>query len=276
MDPIADDNLAEYLTAWTQGELDTDQADRLHAYLRANPGAAGKLDQSLRLAAEARRALVALAPPATAELRDRVAALANRSTGRPSSIKIFRSPASRAWAAAVLVAVGIGLIVGHAMTRPAIVSQTTAEVIPAEIVQRVGRIHGECARVADRLHANGYPTDTTALQSDVEADFHTDLPHPDLSSVGFRYIGAGPCGDTLPNTVHLLYKSLRPTSIAAVSLFVGPYHGQYPIDPGRVYTASDDRDPFPMLVWRTDKVVYFLLADDTATAKEVAAKIAGH
>ncbi len=89
-----------------------------------------------------------------------------------------------------------------------------------------------------------------------------------------RWSTPGPCGDPLPDTIHLLYKSNRPGTFAALSIFVQSYHNQYPLSLDQIYTASDARDPFPMLVWRTEKVVYFLLADDEQTEHRAASAIA--
>jgi hypothetical protein len=63
---------------------------------------------------------------------------------------------------------------------------------------------------------------------------------------------------------------MRPGSVQAVSIFVQGWHDQYPLDAGRLYTVSVASSPFPMLAWRTDKVVYFLLADDAATVQKSA------
>jgi hypothetical protein len=58
-------------------------------------------------------------------------------------------------------------------------------------------------------------------------------------------------------------------------VFVQAWHDQYPLKPGRLYTVSVATSPFPMLAWRTDRVVYFLLADDDATEQAAAALIRG-
>jgi hypothetical protein len=87
--------------------------------------------------------------------------------------------------------------------------------------------------------------------------------------------GAGPCGKPLPGTAHLLYRSVRPGSVKAVSVFVQSWHGQYPLGAGRLYTVSVASSPFPMLAWRTESVVYFLLADDEATERAAASLIRG-
>jgi hypothetical protein len=267
MEILGKDNLPEFVTAWTQGGLDAAQAELVQAWLRDHPESAAEIEASVRLNTEARRALTVNTP---ASLRDRIAGMRSE---EPAPKRI--GPMRRwAWAASIAVAIGLGMMVGHAMNRPpANTGISTADVIPAGIVTRVDRIHAMCARAADNLHANGYPTDAGALPADVAADTHGE--HPDLSSIGFRYIGAGPCGDTLPGTVHLLYKSVQPGFPLALSLFVQENHGQFPIEPGRLYKASGDRDPFPMYVWRTDKVVYFLIADNETIARKAMGVIAG-
>jgi hypothetical protein len=146
-------------------------------------------------------------------------------------------------------------------------------VLPAAVVAGAEEVHGICSRLALGLHSGGYPADVAGLAASVEHDLHSDRPYPDLTSIGFAYRGAGPCGKPLADTAHLLYRSLRPGSVHAVSVFVQPWHGQYPIEAGRLYTASVAQNPFPMLAWRTDRVLYFLLADDPATERAAAALI---
>ena len=150
-----------------------------------------------------------------------------------------------------------------------------ADALPAAVVAHAEEIHGYCSRLAIGLHAGGYPADVAALAPDVEHDLHSDHPYPDLSSIGYRYRGAGPCGNPLADTAHLLYRSVRPGSANAVSVFVQPWHGQYPLDPGRLYTVSVPTSAFPMLAWRTDHVVYFLLADNSTDEHAALALIRG-
>ena len=176
-------------------------------------------------------------------------------------------------AAAVLLAVGVWAG-RHGSVAPSV--GTTADVLPAAVVARAEEVHGFCARLADGLHTGGYPADVAALAPAVERDLHTDHPYPDLSPIGYRYRGAGPCGRPLADAAHLLYRSVRPGSVSAVSVFVQPWHDQYPLAAGgRLYTVSVATSPFPMLAWRTDRVVYFLLADDAPTERRAADLIRG-
>ena len=277
MDELGDENLHEYLTAWAEGALDAGQTAALRRHLSGHPEAWAAVDHAHRLAAEARRVVIAATPAVPPELRAR---LALRPAGPTPVGPPVRPPAPRwhryAWAASVLVAVTAGLFAGTLwVPRPSGVPVAAAPVVPATVVAHAGRVHADCSRVADRLHSAGYPQDAGPLAAAVEQDLRTDHPWPDLTAVGFRYVGAGPCGDPLPDAVHLLYKSTRPASPAAVSLFVQGYHGQYPLDPVRLYALSDATDPFPVLAWRTEHVVYFLLADDQRTERRVVAAIAG-
>ena len=183
--------------------------------------------------------------------------------------------------AAAVILLAIGIWVGHGLVRPnAPVSQrgpdeNPADVIPASVIAQAEEIHGFCSRLAEGLHSAGYPADIAPLAASVEPDLHTDHPYPNLTSIGYRYRGAGPCGRPLPDTAHLLYRALQPGSVRAISVFVQPWHGQYPLDANRLYTVSVASSPFPMLAWRTDNVVYFLLADDAATERAAASLIRG-
>ncbi len=165
-------------------------------------------------------------------------------------------------AAAAIVIVSV-LFVYNGRRTPT--SPSEADVIPASVVSHASAIHSGCSRLAERLHADPFPSDRGELSADVEHDLHSDHPWPDLTSIGFHYTGAGPCGHPLSNAVHLLYHADDPHSPMTISVFVQPVTEQFTLEEGRVYTLSVAQSPFPMLAWRSKSVVYFLLADDAAT-----------
>jgi hypothetical protein len=98
-----------------------------------------------------------------------------------------------------------------------------------------------------------------------------DAPYPDLSAIGYRFVGAGPCGKPLEGTVHLLYKSPRPESV--ISLFVQAHDGRFGMRPGTLHTLAGAGAPFPAYAWRTERVVYILVADDEQAADRARAAI---
>jgi anti-sigma factor RsiW len=287
MEPINPHSLRRDLSAFADGELDPAAAERLERHLADDRAAAEHLNNIRQLSAAARRTVRAHTPPPSETLLQRLQQLSSPEAPSVPAAPSFRPRAlpalwfvlPRALAAAILLAVGIWI--GHLLSRPE--SPTvgpgpealSADVLPASVVAQAEEIHGFCSRLAEGLHSGGYPADIAPVAASVERDLHSVHPYPDLRSIGYRYRGAGPCGKPLPDTAHLLYRSLVPGSVKAVSVFVQAWHDQYPLKPGRLYTVSVATSPFPMLAWRTDRVVYFLLADDTATEQAAASLIRG-
>ena len=286
MDPFDRRTLGYDLSAFADGELDAAAARRLLQHMLDDPSAADALRQVQQLSVAARRVVRSATPPVPDDLRYRLQQIAMPAGRPPARPALAGSPAGwwlasgrAALAAAVLLAVGVW-VGRHAGRTTGPVSfpnpgVPAAEVLPAEIVAGAEEVHGVCSRLAIGLHSAGYPADVAALPTAVEQDLHSDHPYPDLSPIGYRYRGAGPCGKPLPDTAHLLYRSVAPGSVNAVSVFVQPWHDQYPLAPGRLYTVSVAQSPFPMLAWRTDRVVYFLLADNAATERSALRLIRG-
>lgn len=273
MEPSDSHPLSHDLSAFADGELDPAATRRLLQQLLDDPAAVERLRRVQQLTAAARRAVRSHTPPVPDALRDRLRALADP----PPADAAPRRWAWFARAAAAVVLLAGGLWIGRstkppATPRPDVVA---ADVLPAGVVARAEEIHGFCSRLAAGLHAGGYPADVAALAGSVQADLHSDHPYPDLTPIGYRYRGAGPCGNPLVDTAHLLYRSVRAGSVNAVSVFVQPWRGQYPLAAGRLYTVSVAQSPFPMLAWRTEHVVYFLLADDAATERAAVALVRG-
>ena len=279
MDPLEPNLSNRDLSAFADGELDATATRRLLRHLLDHPAAVDRLREYQQLSIAARRAVGGITPPPSDALRARLSQIGSPPANdtAPPRLNVRRNPwiglGRSAVAASLLLG---GIAVGYRAARPAAPIgpvARTAEVLPASVVARAEQVHAECSRLAMRLHAGGYPADVAGLAASVERDLGSTNPYPDLRPIGFRFRGAGPCGHPLADTAHLLYRSDRPESDAAVSVFVQPWHDQYPLAAGRLYTVSVAQTPFPMLAWRTDRVVYFLLADDQATERAAVALI---
>jgi hypothetical protein len=281
-------SLRDELSAFVDGELGSAETDRLLRHLLSDPEAIEALRRAQQLTVASRRAVRANTPPPSDALRERLRNLPSgfESPSQAPMRRLARLNIRPWWAAlprfaAALILVGIGVWFGQHWDRSKTAGispsheMTTAVVLPAATIAQAEEIHGFCSRLAEGLHSAGYPADLAPLSSSVENDLHSDHPYPNLSSIGYRYRGAGPCGVPLGDTVHLLYRSLKPGSVKAVSVFVQPWRGQFPLDEGRLYVVSLASSPFPMLAWRTERVVYFLLADDATTVQQAASLIRG-
>ena len=278
LDRVGDNNIQDHLTALADGELDAAQVLAVIDYLVAHPDALTAMRANQRVRLAARRAMRALTPPVPDALRRKIEAAA--SAAAPS-----RGP--RKWPMplfAVAAALLVGLLVGRwALQPPAtrvVVSQPTPEAptavepVPPTLIAYASRVHADCSRLEVGLHAAGYPQELSGLAGAVRADLSAPASHPDLSAIGYQFVGAGPCGEPLKGTVHLLYHSVDKGQGRTISVFVQANQGQFKIDRGKLYLLSGPRSPFPVYAWRTDAVVYFLVADNDATAKLARAQIA--
>ena len=277
---IDEHNIEQQLSAFVDGELDAAQMTLVLDYLAAHREALDSLRGHQRLRASAASILRNQAPPPSASLRARVEQIAfeHRPKLEPA-IAIHRSPSRIGWQWAAVAAM---LIIGFAAGRWAYFARSTSPqiviaeppppVVPVSIISHAAAIHADCSRLAMGLHTAGYPIELGGLADAVRRDLSSDKPFPDLSSIGFVYRGAGPCGSPLPNTIHLLYRAKDSTH--ALSVFVQTNNGQFSMKEGTLYTLSDPRSPFPMLGWRTPRVVYFLIADDAPTIEKARAVIA--
>lgn len=311
-DPIGEHNIHAYLTAFADGELDAADNLAILDFLARNPDTVRLMRDQQRLRLVALRAVRGSTPTAPAALRGQIEAMAAATLAAgpipeatvPRPAAGGRTPEAdgpnrrRPWpvSAAVVASLVLGLAAGGLAGRfllsprdatPDAVARAllpaaspdkgtmgagAADVVPVGLVTAATRLHVDCSRLADRLHAAGYPPQFGELAAALRQDLvGGNVPFPDLSGVGYRFVGAGPCGDPLEGTIHLLYKSPPPESV--ISLFVQRNAGQFPMRAGTLYTLSAAGAPFPVHAWRTERVVYFLVADDQESADRARAAI---
>lgn len=260
-EPIGPDNIGEYLAAFADGELDAAQTLAVLNYLHGRPELLEALRTQQRLRVAAERAIRVSSPPVPDEVRRRIEAMA---VAQPPAAAA--APWRRRW---VMPAVAAALLVGGVLagrfafpprTKPPVVA--TADVVPPTLVAHASRVHADCSRLGGAMHTAGFPTELGGLAALVKSDLNSQDAHPDLSPIGFEFIGAGPCAAPLAGTAHLLYRSTTPGHPRWMSVFVQPFSGQFALDQGKIYDLSGPRSPFPVLAWRTGRVVYFLIGDD--------------
>ena len=286
--PLTDDNLRDHLTAFADGELDAAQALTMWAYLADHPGSGDALrwlrDQQ-RLTMEAERTLKT---EPSAEARAFLSRLTDPNAvdlPREAAVEPADDGASLAWIGPDRVAeprrrrrrpfrVALAAAAGLAILAAVIVYHSPGEaragVVPAATVVDVGRIHAACSRLPRALHDASFRAVDADLAALAASDLGDDDATPDLTTLGFRFVGAGPCPAQKVPAVHLLYRSIDPLRNAAVSVFVLADVGQFPkLDAGRAYEVSSSASPFPTIAWRGKGVVYVLLAEDQPTEMAV-------
>jgi hypothetical protein len=280
------------LMAYADGELDPAASERMRQYLLGDPTAAAKVRVLQQLRDASRR--VGQAGPAVPQaLLQKIEAISQPASvnsqpeyddrgyprsadGRgannenPYSITQARqSPGRARWAfpqrfaaaAVLLIALG-GFLFWFTYDSRIKVTQNSG-IIPAAWVTSTARQHIDCSSHANHF-GPGFPRTVSELPSSLHEYLGHDSIVPNLSKLGYQFAGAGPC--TIPGgkTVHLLY---RPTSGGnmtsyTVSLFVQPDTNQLPLEKGKVYYATDAIDKTPMIIWRGQGVIYYLVGED--------------
>lgn len=259
--PSDENDPGEDLTAFADGELDAARSADVLEYLSTHSEDARKLARAMRFRASVKNAIVADTPAPSAALAARVEGLMAQDVG---AAPVRRLPAWRArgqvWfgaAAAALLLLSVGLGSGWIIFGP---RNTENDPVSAVLASAVTHIHVDCSR-APSMHTADFPHELGELQDSLKKTLGGVESHPDLSSIGYRYIGAGPCGNPLTGTVHLLYQSNRQPVADTLSLFVTEFHGQVHVGDGKVYWVHGKDSAHPMLVWRNKELVYFLVGD---------------
>ena len=262
------DNIHLLLTALVDGELDAAQTDAVLQYTASRPELEELLARHRTLVNASARVLAKAPSIAPEKLRRQIeqlnanyktAAIASRKAG--NSLRGFTLPA----VAACFCFVAGGFTAYYFQRPGKSTTVVSAPIIPASVVSRIEFLHADCARLADFQHAGPFPAGQ--LSDDMQNDLARDKPFPDLNSIGFGFVGAGPCGRPLERTIHLLYRSKKPESRAAISILVQEYSGQYALEVGQLYTLASPQSPFPAVAWRSEKVMYFLVTDNDETER---------
>lgn len=264
-DPLDNLTPARRVWAYADGELDAGRSAETLGRLAADPAAARAVEHEVRLRAAVARLLSDVPPPGD-DLVRKVSALAFRMPvaaegSRPLGVRpAWRRPAVAAAAAVLLAA---GLLVGRYVTpvaSPVAQNPTpAAAAIPVGFVTDATRIHVRCSRAADHDSHVGWPASYAALENPVRRYAGGERPYPDLSGIGFRFAGCGPCGRPGQQGVHILYRAAAGPD--AISLFVERDQGQFAIDPGRPYDCTRPDGVHPVFAWRAEGLVFFLVGN---------------
>ncbi len=296
------------LVAYADGELAGARRDDVARRL-ADPAAAARVAAEARFRGELAKKLAQATPAPSSALRKRIAALvvgeegtAPASNGQPGPLPLrmtgadddattpsapamrrlpTRNPsfwAGSGWkAVAACLLVGGGALVGRmSVGRPpqqVVVPPAAQSPVSPSFILAATKIHVDCSRAPD-AHTAIFPEVLGELASTLKASLGRPVPYPDLSAVGYDYIGAGPCGAQWPGTVHLLYRHTQGGAVRdTVSLFVQADSGDVRIEPGKLYQAAGKEAAHPLLVWRRDKLVFYLVGDAEKPLLQAAATL---
>lgn len=137
-----------------------------------------------------------------------------------------------------------------------------SKLIGDALLDRFARRHVSCSTMVDRLEQAAWPREVAALPEALavflSAPTYSVL---DLSTIGYRYEGSGPC--KLPGTqsVHLIYRANDDFRRDALSLWMCPDDNRFDIQEDKLHQVTSLQYPHPMYVWRHDGVIYYLMGD---------------
>lgn len=280
IEPLRPDNLREHLAAFIVGELTAEQTLAVLDHIAEHPSSIDVLRDQQRLRIAMERTLATATLPESLQRRLELLPITaapplNQENGNGASQHDGsrwggRLPVLLSMAAVVGLCIGVWSMVLlrplTSSTPPVVINPPQRQVVPLALVHAATGVHIDCSRVDEQLHAGGYPEALGPVANLVRQDVGTETPAPNLSSIGFHYVGAGPCANPLNGTAHLLYRKDGAVPRAAISVFAQKYNGQFELDAGRLYRVSSSEATVPMLVWRTKGVVYFLIADTESLA----------
>jgi hypothetical protein len=273
--PLSPDQL---LPAYADDELDAARRAEVLTRLASDPAAARAVEGQVRLRAATARAMRDVAGP-DAELTRKVEAMAWQmppAAGRRGGTGGRWMPRFAGVAAAIAL-VGVGVMLGRYAANPVPVGQTAPVVaaiepavhdplVPVSAVSFLTRQHVLCSRFPDH-HPAQWPAQVAKLEEPVRQYLGGAAAHPDLTGVGYHYVGCGPCGRPTETSVHMMYHGRNAGDV--VSLFIEPYHGQVAIAPGACYACTAAEAAHPVIVWRTNDLVFYLVGDGRGQVEKV-------
>jgi anti-sigma factor RsiW len=245
------------LMAYADGELDTAGSERVRRYLSNHPEAERKVEAYIKLQQAGRRAMADVAVPVG--LLQKLAEL-----DQPAPARGWRIGYLSAAAAVLIVALGtVALVMRNAAT-PVVQGSS---LVPVGWVSSASKVHINCAKDAEHFAA-GFPRTVRELPGSLQSYLGESAICPDLSALGYRFNGCGPCRIPGGKTAHLLYKSTQ--GKGPLSLFVQKDEGQLPLEDRKVYLSRDAADGTEMIVWRAHGVVYYLVGESDEQLKSAA------
>ena len=248
------------LMAYADGELEAAAAERVRRHLEGDPAAQSKVRVHQKLCEAGRRCL------SEVNLLDHVKARVEELATEVASPRRMRMAYLSAIAAVLLIGVGGWAIWAFVNRADDVVRGSN--LVPVSYVTSTAQRHINCSKLANHFHA-GFPRKVDEMPGSLRQYLGHDAVCPDLSKLGYQFAGCGPC--TIPGgkTAHLLYRPSNGQG-GCVSLFVQPDEEQLKLDKGRVYFARDEADATPMVIWRGEGVVYYLVAEETGQLSSAA------
>lgn len=267
---LDEDEIEAKLSAFADGQLGEHESSEVLEHLAADPDAIRRVLAQRRLRQAASRSVRAATPPVPAALRARLQALQPPVVPRPpvdpTGDRLRRIGRRALVVAALAACLVLGVLVGRMLgVRPA----SHDGVVPASFVLAVTRTHVDCSRYEDHSHPPEFPAEEAAVPEAIRRRLGRQAFLPDLSSTGYRFAGAGACTVPGASTVHIVFRATASGTVDSVSLFIQPDVGQAAVKPETVYRLSGAESAHPVLLWRRDGLIFYLVGDDEQVVEKV-------
>jgi hypothetical protein len=145
--------------------------------------------------------------------------------------------------------------------------------VSAERLRMFCKRHVTCStKIAHLAHTDRFPQRLEQLPKALR-DY---LNHPlsvrlDLSEQGYRFLAVGACAVPGEHAVHAVYRARAGAERNdRLSLWILPDRGEYSIEPGQLVRITDEGAIHPLLAWRRDGLMYFLMGDSSEHTNQVA------
>lgn len=279
----------ELIAALADGELELCQCPELFATLADDPCCGRKLADQKRLRDAVCGCLEQAQPCCPDELKAKIMSLCGeaavatpaaapatasaRPAPAPTAAHTQRAPASPVlarigrWAPAAVAAVMLfsaGVLffqaggVGSADASP-------AALLSVSDINRFAGRHEDCGKDPGILKDHDRFADADAVQllpGKISDYLHrsADGLNFDLSRIGYDYQMTGACSLPGSGAVHLVYRHHDQPS-RAMSLWLRPDDGAVKIQPGRLYVEAGDNLDHPVILWKANGMIYYLVGD---------------
>lgn len=259
------------LMAFADGELDGDAKVELLRQLAERPDDARALVHQQQLRTAVAAAMTHATPAVPDAVRQRIAAMADPSP-------IARIGFAGRWMPAAVAAVLLfgAVIVLNIMLRldqPRMGPQLASapidmHLISNETLDRFAGRHVQCTTTPGSLLQADWPNNLERLPDAISKYLGAQTNGMlDLSALGYQFAGAGPCRIPGDPSAHLIYHRMTNGRRESISLWMRPDDNRYDVPQRQIYRVTDPGAAHPVLLWRDNGVIYYLVGDSPLDAE---------
>lgn len=276
----------ELIAALADGEIGLCDCPELFAQLAAEPGVGRRVADQQRLREAVNEAICGPTPCCPDQLRAKLEAMcgkhaddsAPRATTRPAakaSPTAGTSPVlaritrwvPAAMAAVLLIAAGVVFSQASSIT-----PQSPSPILSVSSVNTFASRHADCAMNPALLKNTDRFSDLNSVQAlpGRISDYFQRSPDGmslDLSRIGYDYQMTGVCTVPGNGSIHLVYRH-HDHPERGISLWLRPDDGSLAIDPQRLYVEAGANLDHPVILWKANGMLYFLVGDSLQDAHD--------